>query len=444
MRTENVAERPNVVFIVADDLGSADLGCYGGRPADFGGVSPELDALAASGIRFTQGYANAPVGSPTRFALMTGRYQYRLRGAAEEPLNVSARGSDMLGLPPAHPTLASLLRAAGYATSLVGKWHLGYPPHFGPLRSGYQDFYGSLSGNVDYFSHRDQHGQYDLWQNLRAANATGYLTDLLTERAVQTIDRAAQARTPLFLSLHYTAPQSPWEARGDEARAYQVAPNLLDLNGGSVHTYRSMIHHMDEGVGRVRQALARNGLLDNTLIIFTSGNGGDRFADSWPLMGGKMDLTEGGIRVPWVAHWPRVIAPAGESRQTCMTMDWSATMLDIGGAQPAAGYPWDGQSLLPLLQDVAWHQDQPLFWRMNHRGQRAMRDGDWKYLRIDGVDYLFNLHADERERANLASVLPERLQAMVAAWEAWNASMPPIPDDATVSLCYTDADMPQR
>lgn len=119
-------------------------------------------------------------------------------------------------------------------------------------------------------------------------------------------------------------------------------------------------------------------------------------------------------------------------------------MLDIGGAQPATGYPWDGQSLLPLLQDPAWHQDQPLFWRMNHRGQRAMRDGDWKYLRVDGVDYLFNLHADERERANLASVLPERLQAMVAAWEAWNASMPPIPGDATVSLCYTDADMPQR
>ena len=139
-------QRPNIIFIVADDLGFADLGCYGGRAADFGPVSPHIDALAAGGLRLTQGYANSPVCSPTRFALMTMRYQYRLRGALEEPINSKSKGSAVLGLPPDIPTLPSLLRQSGYHTALVGKWHLGYPPHFGPLRSGYDDFYGIMAG----------------------------------------------------------------------------------------------------------------------------------------------------------------------------------------------------------------------------------------------------------------------------------------------------------
>src|SRR6185369_16214830 len=153
-------KRPNFVFIVADDLGFADLGCYGGRVP----VSPVLDRMAAEGIRFTHGYANSPVCSPTRFALMTGRYQYRLRGAAEEPISSRTRSSRTLGLPPEHPTLPSLLKAAGYRTALAGKWHLGYPPAFSPLRSGYDEFFGPMSGGVDYFSHCDNRGAHDLWQ----------------------------------------------------------------------------------------------------------------------------------------------------------------------------------------------------------------------------------------------------------------------------------------
>ena len=439
--------RPNIVFIVADDLGYADLGCYGGRDASFGPVSPVLDGLAAQGLKLTQGYSNSPVCSPTRFALMTGRYQYRLRGAAEEPINSKSRGSTTLGLPPEHPTLPSLLRDAGYRTALMGKWHLGYPPAFGPLRSGYDEFFGPMSGGVDYFTHCSSTGQHDLYLNDAEQQEDGYLTDLITDHGLDFVRRmagGARSGTPFFLSLHYTAPHWPWETRDDEALAQEVKGNLFHLHGGNIDTYRRMIHHMDEGIGRLMDLLRAEGLERDTLVVFTSDNGGERFSDNWPLVGGKMDLTEGGIRVPWIAYWPAVIAPGSTSTQTCMTMDWSTTMLDAAGAPAAASHPLDGRSLMPLLRDATWHNDQPLFWRMNHRGQRALRHGPWKYLRVDGHDYLFNLEGDERERANLAPIAPERLAAMVQAWEAWEATMPPIPADATVSLGYGVKDMPQR
>jgi arylsulfatase A-like enzyme len=380
--------RPNIVFIVADDLGYADLGCYGGRDASFGPVSPVLDGLAARGLKLTQGYSNSPVCSPTRFALMTGRYQYRLRGAAEEPINSKSRGSTTLGLPPEHPTLPSLLRDAGYRTALMGKWHLGYPPAFGPLRSGYDEFFGPMSGGVDYFTHCSSTGQHDLYLNDAEQQEGGYLTDLITDHGLDFVRRmagGARSGTPFFLSLHYTAPHWPWETRDDEALAQEVKGNLFHLHGGNIDTYRRMIHHMDEGIGRLMDLLRAEGLERDTLVVFTSDNGGERFSDNWPLVGGKMDLTEGGIRVPWIAHWPAVIAPGSTSTQTCMTMDWSATMLDAAGAPAAASHPLDGRSLMPLLRDATWRDDQPLFWRMNHRGQRAMRHGPWKYLRVDGT-----------------------------------------------------------
>ena len=432
--------RPNIIFIVADDLGYADLGCYGGREP----VSPLLDGLAANGLKFTQGYSNSPVCSPTRFALMTARYQYRLRGAAEEPINSKSRGSTTLGLPPEHPTLPSLLKGSGYRTALIGKWHLGYPPAFSPLRSGYEEFFGPMSGGVDYFTHCSSNGAHDLWFGEEEKSEEGYLTDLISRRAVDYVDRMAGGASPFFLSLHYTAPHWPWETRDDEALAQEVKNNLFHLHGGNIHTYRRMIHHMDEGIGWVMDALRRNGQADNTLVVFTSDNGGERFSDNWPLVGGKMDLTEGGIRVPWIAHWPQAIGAGGVSEQQCMTMDWSATMLDAAGVSCNPEFPLDGVSLMPVLRDAKQSFARPLHWRMNHRGQRAMREGEWKYLRVDGHDYLFNIAGDERERANLGDREPQRLSAMRTAWEEWNATMPPIPDDATVSLGYSAKDMPQR
>jgi arylsulfatase A-like enzyme len=446
-------QRPNIIFIVADDLGFADLGCYGGRQASFGPVSPNIDRLAQEGLRLTQGYANAPVCSPTRFGLMTMRYQYRLRGALEEPLNSKSKGSAVLGLPPSLPTLPSLLREAGYDTALIGKWHLGYPPHFGPQRSGYNHFYGIMAGGADYFTHRSSQGDHDLFEGETERHDIGYLTDLLSQRAVQHVQQraaaaknadTAKAAQPFFLSLHYTAPHWPWETRDDAALAPSLAGNLFHLQGGNVDTYRRMIHHMDEGIGQLMQALRDNGLDDNTLVVFTSDNGGERFSDNWPLVGGKMDLTEGGIRVPWVARWPAVIPAGSVSQQHCMTMDWSATMLDLAGGQAAPDHPLDGVSLASVLHNPTHHFSRPLYWRMNHRHQRALRLGDWKYLKVDGFEYLFNLALDERERVNLAVSHPDRLAQMRAQWLAWEETMGAIPADASVSLGFGAKDMPQR
>jgi arylsulfatase A-like enzyme len=441
-----MAQRPNIIFIVADDLGFADLGCYGGRDAQFGKVSPVIDNLAANGLKFSDGYSNSPVCSPTRFGLMTARYQYRLRGAAEEPINSKAKTSTTLGLPPSHPTLPSLLKEQGYRTALIGKWHLGYPPAFGPLRSGYDEFFGPMAGGVDYFTHCASTGDHDLWVGEETQPHEGYLTDLISRKSVDFIERmSASPDQPFFLSMHYTAPHWPWETREDHAVAKGIKDNIFHLQGGNIHTYHRMIHHMDEGIGWVVDALKMSGQLDNTLIVFTSDNGGERFSDNWPLVGGKMDLTEGGIRVPWIAHWPQGIAQPGRSTaQHCMTMDWSATLVELGGGQAHPDYPFDGVSLMPILKSNDACFERPMYWRMNHRSQRALRVGDWKYLRVDGNDYLFNIAQDARERANLAKQEPDRLANMKAQWEAWQASMPPIPEDATISLGFSVKDMPQR
>ena len=228
LSSPDMARRPNFVFILADDLGYADLGCYGGRPAasgaPFATCSPSLDRMAREGLRFTQGYANSSVCSPTRFALMTGRWQHRLRGGADEPIRSTARGNPHLGLPPSHPTLPSLLRDAGYATALVGKWHLGYPPHFGPLQSGYQEFFGALSGGMDYFTHRDTADKHDLYENDGEVHRTGYLTDLISDRAVEFIGR--KRKEPFLLSVHYNAPHWPWLTREDEAESKRIDEDL--------------------------------------------------------------------------------------------------------------------------------------------------------------------------------------------------------------------------
>ena len=435
-----MAPPPSFVFIMADDLGYADLGCYGAR-AD---MTPRLDRMAAEGLRFTDGYSNSPVCSPTRFALMTGRYQYRLRGAAEEPISSAARGRADLGLPPDHPTLPSLLRDAGYATALAGKWHLGFPPNFGPLKSGYGEFFGPLGGGIDYFSHRDRRGVHDLFEGDVEVERVGYVTDLISDRAVEFIGRRGRRTEPYLLSVHYTAPHWPWETRADEAESRRIGAAIHHVDGGSVETYQAMIHHMDEGIGRILDAVDATAGAGDTLVVFTSDNGAERFSDTWPLVGKKMDLLEGGIRVPIVARWPRVIRAGGVTAQTAMSMDWAATFLSAAGVAPHPDYPLDGVSLVPAMADPASVTHRDLFWRMKHRRQRAVRSGSLKYLAMDGHEYLFDLSRDARERANLARRYPDQLAKLRDRYEAWAATMPPVPEDATVSLVYGAADIPNH
>jgi arylsulfatase A-like enzyme len=428
--------KPNFVFILADDLGHADLGCYGGRS----NCSPVLDRMAREGVRFTDGYANSSVCSPTRFALATGRWQHRLRGAADEPLSSRARGHDQLGLPPSHPTLASLLRDGGYATALIGKWHLGFAPHVGPLKSGYQEFFGPMSGGVDYFRHCDSAGTHDLYENEAEVRREGYLTDLITEKAVDFIRK--ERKSPFLLSLHYTAPHWPWERREDEAESRRLE-KLYHFDGGSVAIYAEMIRQMDEGIGKLLRALQEQNLDSNTVVVFTSDNGGERFSDSWPLTGKKMDLLEGGIRVPYIVRWPGRVPAGKTTAQLAVTMDWVATFLEAAGVPAHRDYPLDGISLLSNLQDPQRIADRELFWRMKFRDQKAMRKGPWKWLSIDGHEYLFDLSKDQRERANLAKRFPEKFSELKNRYRAWEESMPPLPEDARVSFIGGPADMAQ-
>jgi len=238
---------PNIVYIMADDLGYADLSCYG-RP-DF--TTPNIDRLAAGGMRFLQAYANSAVCSATRTALITGRYQYRLPVGLEEP--ISQAGNRNVGLPPEHPTLPSLLKKAGYGTTLIGKWHLGRLPDYGPLKSGYDHFWGFRGGGVDYFTHKAgiaSTNTDDLWDGDAKIHQVGYLTDLLGDRAVAAVSDYARAKRPFFLSLHFNAPHWPWEGPGDEAESQRVK-SLWDFDGGSQKTYARMVGQMDLQVGRV-------------------------------------------------------------------------------------------------------------------------------------------------------------------------------------------------
>jgi arylsulfatase A-like enzyme len=296
-----------------------------------------------------------------------------------------------------------------------------------------------MSGGVDYFTHRDSAGVHDLCEGETEVHRAGYLTDLITDRAVEFVGRQKKAN-PFLLSVHYTAPHWPWEAREDEAVAASLE-RIVHTDGGSVETYLRMIHHMDEGIGRILGALRVAGAGENTIVVFTSDNGGERFSDTWPLVGKKMDLLEGGIRVPCLVRWPARVAGGTTTAQLAMTMDWMPTFLEAAGVAPHAGYPLDGLSLLPVLKDPKVRIERDLFWRMKFRGQRAMRSGDWKYFVNDDGEFLFDLSRDLRERANLARGEAGRLASMRERFAAWDKSMPPIPEAAKYSIPYTRADL---
>jgi arylsulfatase A-like enzyme len=425
--------QPNIVFIMADDLGYADVSCNGQR--DYS--TPNIDRIAERGVRLRQGYANSAVCSATRLALITGRYQYRLPLGLEEPL----AGKTDVGLPPDHPTLPSLLRRAGYGTTLIGKWHLGVLPKFGPLQSGYDHFWGIRSGAIDYYSHKNPRGEDDLWDGDATIQQTGYLTDLLGGRAVDAIEAYAKRGQPFLLSLHFNAPHWPWEAPGDQAESDRLlGTRLRHFDGGTQQTYARMVQAMDLQIGRVLQALDANGLSNNTIVLFTSDNGGERFSDTWPFTGIKTELLEGGLRVPALICWPARIKAGGVSDQVAITMDWFPTLLEAAAVAPEQDHPPDGISLLPMLAGQSDPAARTLFWRYRSNAQRAMRDGDFKYLKIQENTFLFNVMDDPRERANLKHSRQDVFDRMETDWRAWNATMLPEIEDSFGEV-YTAADL---
>lgn len=423
-RRGGTRKQPNVVFIMADDLGYADVSCYGRREYR----TPAVDSLAAAGMRFTNAYANSSVCSPTRTALMTGRYQARLRVGLEEPLT-----DGKFGLPPQHPTLPSLLRALGYRTALIGKWHLGDLPDYDPLKSGYEQFWGLRSGGVDYFTHKNTQGKRDLWDNATPIERTGYLTDLIGDQAVSTIRTYAAGSAPFFLSLHFTAPHWPWEAPQDQAESDRLAATgkpsaILHYDGGSLATYAKMVTRLDDQIARVLAALKAAGLEKDTIVIFTSDNGGERFSDTWPFSGRKTELLEGGIRVPAIVRWPARVAAGVTSDEPIMTMDWLPTLVAAAGGQPDPAFPSDGADLGLALAGKPLPA-RALFWRYKMYNQQACREGPYKFLSMNGHEFLFNVVDDPLERADLKARQPQRFAQLKARYDAWSSTMLPLTPD---------------
>jgi arylsulfatase A-like enzyme len=422
------AQRPNVLYIMADDMGWGDLSCYG-RP-DY--RTPNLDRLASEGTRFTHAYSASPVCTPTRCAFVTGRYPARTRVGLEEPLafrkQMVERKLD-IGLPPEHPTVASLLKSAGYNTALVGKWHLGYLPKYSPIKSGFEEFFGIMSGGADHFTHKDANGEGDLFEAEVPVERVGYATDLITERAVDFLKRRRDA--PFFLSLNYTAPHWPWEGPKDEAVSRALPKGLAGFtSGGSLKVYAEMMKSLDEGVGRVLRALNDTGHARTTLVIFTSDNGGERFSYNWPFTGKKFDLYEGGIRVPAFARWPGRIPAGRTTEQVAVTMDWTATILAAAGARSHPDYPFDGEDLLPFMRGEREAFERSLFWR--NGVQAAARRGRWKYLKVDDkTERLFDLLTDEREQADSRAARPEIFERLRAEYSKWDAQVLKRPAETT-------------
>ncbi|MER7625241.1 sulfatase-like hydrolase/transferase [Streptomyces sp. NPDC126503] len=416
--------RPNVLFILADDLGWADLSSYGAPHIR----TPNLDRLAAQGIRFTNAYSGSATCSPTRFSLYTGRYPGRTAGGLAEPI-----GSRTQGLDPSHPTLASLLKKAGYATALIGKWHCGWLPDYSPTKSGWDEFFGNFGGALEYFSKLGQLGDYDLYEGDATYKDLRYYTTVLTERAVEYVTRDHDR--PWLLNLNFTTPHWPWLTEDDQETAAEIAAEirsgnvlgaLLHNDGGSVEKYKEMVENLDASVGKVLAALRRSGQEENTVVVFASDNGGERFSYQWPLSGGKSRLLEGGIRVPTILRWPAGIDARQVSHLPLYSPDWTATLLDLGGARPDPAYPLDGHSLAGYLLRGEQVPERDLFWRV--RGNRALRRGDWKYYRdANGRDHLYNLATDAREQADLAADRPALLAQLKAAWEKIDTGLLPYP-----------------
>jgi arylsulfatase A-like enzyme len=404
-------QRPNIILMVADDLGYGDIGCYGNTSIP----TPNLDALAARSIQYMQAYAAAPVCTPSRTGLMTGRYPARTAVGLREPLDWNHEDS-LMGLDPSIPNLAKGLHDAGYATHLVGKWHLGFTPAFHPMQLGFDHFYGIKGGANDYQTHQSPDGSMDLYDGYEVSRDEGYMTDLLLRRSVEIIQRPHQK--PFFLSLQFTAPHWPWQAPADPA--YPLDDAAWKKNG-SAEKFASMVSRMDSAVGVILQTLQANGMMNNTIIVFTSDNGGERYSDMGILRDKKMTLWEGGIRVPMLVCWPAVVKPKIEN-QAVSHLDLTVSFLDVAGVKDQRAL--DGISLWTHWKGAALPADRVFFWRLFQRAQyKAVRKGQWKYLEKGADAFLFRIDEDPSEKYNLVLTEPGKQKELKKMMEAWEAEM---------------------
>ena len=437
------AVQPNIVFILADDFGYGDLGCMGCTDI----ATPNIDRLATEGVKFTDFYANAPVCTPTRTGFMTGRWQQRcgLESAfgytAEQARRVNGQWVNepdihALGLPLTETTIAERLKAAGYATGAFGKWHLGFKDEFNPTKRGFDEYFGELLGHADYYKHAYFDGTYALRDGLQPVKRDGYFTDLVNERAVKVI-RDHQA-APFFLYVPHLAVHGPFQPP-DAPETPMVTKE--SMHHGSRAIYKAMVERIDLGVGMMLAELDKHGLTDNTLVVFSSDNGGERYSRNLPLFHHKATVWEGGIRVPCLMRWPAKVPKGKVTSQMAITMDLHATFLAAAGivvpplggsgtqAPAKAGTterPLDGINLLPLLTGDAESVERTFFWRIDrsNRQQRAIRHGKWKYIN-DGntMDLLFNLETDIGERTDLGYQHPDILHDLKAKLKAWEVEM---------------------
>ncbi len=412
------SQKPHIIYIMTDDMGYADLSCYGGKKI----VTPNIDRLSTQGIMFMQAYAAAPVCTPTRVAFMTGRYPARTPAGLKEPLTPVQKDS-AVGLSGSYPSIATMIKSAGYKTALIGKWHLGFLPEYSPGKNGFDYFFGIHSGAADFISHKGDGRRHDLHENENPVYPKGYLTDLFTRKA---IDYIKQPHTePFFLALNYTAPHWPWQGPTD--KAYD---DTVDFRkGGSPAIYAAMMKSLDDGIGQIMQALEEENLSGNTLIIFTNDNGGERYSDNGAFSNGKMSLWEGGIRVPAIVRWPGKIQAGIFTNQPAITMDWTATILATAGAKPHPDFPLDGIDLMPICTGTKKETGRTFYWRIFQRAkQKAIREGNWKYLKVENEEYLFDLSVDPGEKTNLKKNDAEIFNRLKNQFEQWEKKvLTPVP-----------------
>ncbi|MEQ1678291.1 MAG: sulfatase-like hydrolase/transferase [Chitinophagaceae bacterium] len=341
---------------------------------------------------------------------------------ALEPLRGTHKDS-IVGLTPDYTSVATLLQRNGYETYLVGKWHLGYGPAYSPNKNGFDYFFGFNAGGTDYISHTNRKGEPDLYENGTAVKREGYLTDIWGEKAIELIKQ--KHTKPFFLSLMFNAPHWPVQAPGDKP----FPPGMNWHSGGTKEKYAAMIKSMDEAVGRIMQAVEEENLAGNTLIIFTSDNGGEEFSDMGVYSGKKETLWEGGIREPAFIRWPGVIPGNTVTQQVAITMDWTAIILAAAGVQPDPAFPPDGINLLPVLTGKKKIIERTFYWRLSQEFKyKAIRDGNWKYLQTANEEFLFNLVDDPGEKNDLKAVHPSILESLKKKYSKWSSEMlEPVP-----------------